>query len=124
VPSIAVDRRRGAPISAESRCTARYEPALLTRAPTAKSRRGQRAANARVHGALPRGRTLPDGEWDSRHRATLFLLWAHVVALAVFLLSHAPRIARALNLLIAQLNNNPPTLPGDTRQIVYSMATT
>ena len=37
---------------------------------------------------------------------------------------HAPRIARALNLLIDQLNNNPPKLPGDTRQIVYSMATT
>jgi hypothetical protein len=37
---------------------------------------------------------------------------------------HAPRIARALNLLIDQLNNNPPKLPGDTRKIVYSMATT
>jgi len=37
---------------------------------------------------------------------------------------HAPRIARALNLLIDQINNNPPKLPGDTRKIVYSMATT
>ena len=37
---------------------------------------------------------------------------------------HAPRIARALNLLIDQLNNNPPKLPGDTRKIAYSMATT
>ena len=37
---------------------------------------------------------------------------------------HAPRIARALNLLIDQLNNNPPKLPGDTRKITYSMATT
>jgi len=37
---------------------------------------------------------------------------------------HAPRIARALNLLIDQLNNNPPKLPGDTRKIVYSTATT
>jgi Transposase protein len=37
---------------------------------------------------------------------------------------HAPRIARALNLLIDQLNNNPPKLAGDTRKIVYSTATT
>jgi Helix-turn-helix domain len=37
---------------------------------------------------------------------------------------HAPRIARALNLLIDQLNSNPPTLAGDTRKIAYSMATT
>ena len=37
---------------------------------------------------------------------------------------HAPRIARALNLLIAQLNTNPPKLSGDTRKIVYSTGTT
>jgi hypothetical protein len=37
---------------------------------------------------------------------------------------HAPRIARALNLLIDQINNNPPKLPGDTRKILYSTATT
>ena len=37
---------------------------------------------------------------------------------------HAPRIARALNLLIDQLNNNPPKLSGDTRKIVYSTGTT
>ncbi len=37
---------------------------------------------------------------------------------------HAPRIARARNLLIDQLNNNPPKLPGDTRKILYSIATT
>ncbi len=36
---------------------------------------------------------------------------------------HAPRIARALNLLIEQLNNNPPKLPGDTRKIAYSTTT-
>jgi hypothetical protein len=32
--------------------------------------------------------------------------------------------ARALDLLIDQINNNPPTIPGDTRKIAYSMATT
>jgi len=36
---------------------------------------------------------------------------------------HAPRIARALNLLIDQLNNNPPKLPGDTRKVTYSTTT-
>ncbi len=37
---------------------------------------------------------------------------------------HAPRIARALNLLIDQINNNPPKLAGDPRKIAYSIATT
>jgi hypothetical protein len=32
---------------------------------------------------------------------------------------HAPRIARALNLLIDQLNNDPPKLAGDNRKITY-----
>ena len=32
---------------------------------------------------------------------------------------HAPRIARALTLLIDQINNDPPTLAGDHRQITY-----
>jgi transposase len=32
---------------------------------------------------------------------------------------HAPRIARALNLLIDQIHNNPPKLTGDDRQITY-----
>ncbi|HET9104485.1 MAG TPA: EAL domain-containing protein [Solirubrobacteraceae bacterium] len=34
---------------------------------------------------LPRGRTLPDAEWAARHRAMLWILWLHVVALPVFL---------------------------------------
>ena len=33
---------------------------------------------------------------------------------------HAPRIARALNLLIDQINNTPPKLAGDPRKITYS----
>jgi hypothetical protein len=33
---------------------------------------------------------------------------------------HAPRIARALTLLIDQLNNDPPKLAGDSRKITYS----
>jgi hypothetical protein len=32
---------------------------------------------------------------------------------------HAPRIARALNLLIDQINNNPPKLAGEHRPITY-----
>ena len=36
---------------------------------------------------------------------------------------HAPRIARALNLLIDQLNNDPPKLAGDNRKITYSTTT-
>ncbi|MGH2884531.1 MAG: putative transposase, partial [Solirubrobacteraceae bacterium] len=37
---------------------------------------------------------------------------------------HAPRIARALTLLIEQLNNNPPKLAGDNRQITYQTTAT
>src|SRR5919204_1816899 len=33
---------------------------------------------------LPSGRTLPDEAWAGRHRAMLWVLWAHVVALPVF----------------------------------------
>src|SRR5450755_4045295 len=33
---------------------------------------------------------------------------------------HAPRIARALKLLIDQTNTTPPKLAGDHRQITYS----
>lgn len=32
--------------------------------------------------ALPRGRTLPDVEWERRHRALLWLLWAQALGLA------------------------------------------
>jgi Transposase DDE domain len=35
---------------------------------------------------------------------------------------HAPRIARALNLLIDQINNNPPKLAGDHRPITYQIS--
>jgi diguanylate cyclase (GGDEF)-like protein/PAS domain S-box-containing protein len=37
--------------------------------------------------ALPTGQTLPDSEWASRHRAMVWILWAHVVGLPVFLLA-------------------------------------
>jgi diguanylate cyclase (GGDEF)-like protein/PAS domain S-box-containing protein len=40
-----------------------------------------------IRQALPRGRTLPDEAWDRRHRAMLWILWAHVVVLPVFGLS-------------------------------------
>ena len=34
----------------------------------------------------------------------------------------APRIARALSLLLNEINNNPPRMPGDTRPITYQLA--
>jgi len=36
--------------------------------------------------------------------------------------THAPRIARALNLLIDQINNNPPKLASDHRPITYQIS--
>jgi diguanylate cyclase (GGDEF)-like protein/PAS domain S-box-containing protein len=34
---------------------------------------------------LPRGQTLPDAEWASRHRAMCWILWLHVIGLPIFL---------------------------------------
>jgi len=34
----------------------------------------------------------------------------------------APRIARALALLIDEINATPPRMPGDTRPITYQLA--
>ena len=39
---------------------------------------------AAIRGVLPRGQTLPAEAWASRHRALLWILWAHVVALVAF----------------------------------------
>ncbi|HXL20060.1 MAG TPA: hypothetical protein VN961_21290, partial [Streptosporangiaceae bacterium] len=35
----------------------------------------------------------------------------------------APRVARALALLLEEINATPPSLPGDTRPITYQLAT-
>jgi PAS domain S-box-containing protein len=45
--------------------------------------RGLRDAPRHVGAALPHGRSLPDRQWESRHHALRWLLWAHVPALAV-----------------------------------------
>src|SRR5438132_3031071 len=39
---------------------------------------------AAITSVLPRGQTLPEAAWARRHRAMLWLLWAHVVALPIF----------------------------------------
>jgi diguanylate cyclase (GGDEF)-like protein/PAS domain S-box-containing protein len=44
-----------------------------------------REAGAKALSALPRGQTLPDREWASRHRALLWILWGQVVGLTVFM---------------------------------------
>jgi hypothetical protein len=41
-------------------------------------------ACASVRDALPRGQTLPEDAWARRHRAMLWILWAHVLVLPVF----------------------------------------
>ena len=41
----------------------------------------------RLRNALPRGQTLSQAEWESRHKAMLWILWAHVVALPIFSLA-------------------------------------
>ena len=51
---------------------------------------------ARTRSFLPRGGTLPDDVWRSRHRGILLLLWLHVPALFVFALVRGNRWYHAL----------------------------
>ena len=51
---------------------------------------------ARILSFLPRGGTLPDDVWRSRHRGILLLLWLHVPALFVFALVRGNRWYHAL----------------------------
>src|SRR5690242_18021030 len=39
----------------------------------------------RARQLLPRGKTLPNREWETRHRAMVWILWAHIIGLTVFL---------------------------------------
>ena len=54
------------------------------------------AAWKRVRDALPRGQTLPQAEWESRHRAMSWILWAHVVALPIFSLARGSSVTAAV----------------------------
>jgi PAS domain S-box-containing protein len=60
------------------------------------SDRGLRDAARHVGAALPHGRTLPEGEWRSRHRVLLWLLWAHVAAMPVISLLYHQGVGQAL----------------------------
>ena len=54
-------------------------------APAAGSRRRRlRAAARRLRATLPQGQTLPDEAWEKRHRAMLWVLWAHAVVLTAY----------------------------------------
>jgi PAS domain S-box-containing protein len=58
--------------------------------------RGLRDAFRYVGAALPHGRTLPEAQWESRHRALRWLLWAHVAAIPVIALLYDESFAQAL----------------------------
>jgi PAS domain S-box-containing protein len=47
------------------------------------SDRGLRDAVRHLGAALPHGRTLPERQWQVRHRALLWLLWAHVAVIPI-----------------------------------------
>lgn len=51
---------------------------------------------AAIRNALPRGQTLPKDAWERRHRALLWILWAHVVLLPIFSLFRGLDITRAI----------------------------
>ena len=50
----------------------------------------------RLGSVLPHGKTLPDEQWRARHRALVWLLWAHVVALPVVALLYGMSLPHAL----------------------------
>jgi signal transduction histidine kinase len=50
----------------------------------------------RLGAALPHGRTLPAAQWRARHRALVWLLWAHVAGLPVVALLYGRSLASAL----------------------------
>jgi signal transduction histidine kinase/CheY-like chemotaxis protein len=43
-----------------------------------------KALALRARQVLPQGQTLPDAAWERRHRAMLWLLWAHAIALPLY----------------------------------------
>src|SRR5690348_15653378 len=53
-----------------------------------------------VRDALPRGRTLPEDVWDSRHRAILVVLWVHIAGLCAFALARGYTPAQTLRFAV------------------------
>jgi diguanylate cyclase (GGDEF)-like protein/PAS domain S-box-containing protein len=51
---------------------------------------------AAIRNVLPRGQTLPRDAWERRHRAMLWILWAHVALLPVFSLFRGLDIGQAI----------------------------
>src|SRR3954453_6208934 len=49
---------------------------------------------------LPRGQTLPEDAWAARHRAMLWILWAHVVVLPLFALTQGIAVDAAIGWVI------------------------
>jgi signal transduction histidine kinase/CheY-like chemotaxis protein len=47
-------------------------------------RAGLTAWARRLRATLPQGQTLPDEAWEKRHRAILWLLWAHAIVLPAY----------------------------------------
>jgi hypothetical protein len=55
---------------------------------------------ATIQGVLPRGQTLPADAWARRHRAMLWILWAHVLALPAFSLLRGSNLGMSLTLVL------------------------
>jgi PAS domain S-box-containing protein len=50
----------------------------------------------RLASVLPNGKTLPEEQWQARHRALVWLLWGHVVALPIVALLYGMPVLHAL----------------------------
>jgi signal transduction histidine kinase len=56
----------------------------VTHAHRTRTETPARGGLGRIRDAIPRGTTLPEEQWKTRHRAILILLWAHVVGVPIF----------------------------------------
>src|SRR5262245_1837505 len=50
----------------------------------------------RIASLLPHGKSLPEDQWRARHRALIWLLWAHVVGLPIVALLYGMTLPHAL----------------------------
>ena len=78
-----------------------------------------------VRDALPRGQTLTTEEWAARHRAMLWVLWAHVIVLPIFTLARGysltVSLGGALPIALAGVAGSLPTVGRRARSVAVAL---
>src|SRR5262252_1051526 len=78
-----------------------------------------------IRDALPRGQTLTPSEWEARHRAMLWILWAHVIVLPIFALARGysltVSVGGALPIALAGIAGSLPTVGRRARSVAVAL---